>query len=954
MLTPKPQLKLSNAKGYFREHLAVGDYYMDGHVVAGEWRGVGAAMLGLEGRVTEEAFQKLCDGLNPETGEWLTARRNTTRREGSKTVANRRVFYDFTISPPKSVSVVALYQDARIVELHDRAVRVMLDELEKYAETRVRIDGANDERATGGVIAAMFRHDTSRELDPHLHTHCIVFNATYDSVEDRWKALHATGMYRAQKYAEHLYYHELAKGLRGLGYEIENNARDFEIKGVPAEVISRFSKRHHQIGEETKKRIAEEGLRGNEKALREQVAHDRRKRKTKNAVADRLRPRWEEEMPRAEREALTLIAPTKLPTSLPALMTQKPDVSGLAAWADRHLFERKAVLADHELLAAALARGRGENFTLEELEAAVMERGYIFSEDGRKLTSREALTRELKVALCVEDGANRFAPLNAKYQPSAELSDEQRKAVCAILSSRDFVTLFRGGAGTGKSFTLREVVRGLEEKGHRMVIAAPQHQQADGLRSDGLTGAITLARLLAGATLPSRSVVIVDESGQIGGSDMLALMKRVQSCGGRLILSGDTRQQGAVAASDALRVIEENTNVRPVCLSEIRRQDPKLGRTPREKQFIKGYRDAVAVAANGDTLASFDKLDALGAIQEMDGEELRKELAHEYRAALDRKEKVLAVAQTWTEVRELNAAIREELKNAGKLKCGVPISSWQSLDLTDAQKRDARFYPAGSRVFFVREYGRFGRGDWGDIVKVDERGIAVAKDGHVTKISMDYAERFVVAGSHDIELTRGDRLQMKFNGQSADGKPIRNGELVTVKRMLKDGRIRVRDDSGVSKTLTPSQRMFVPGYAVTSYASQGKTVDTVLAAFGERDAMPVSTNGQQWYVAISRARKKVLVLTEDKEALRLCVERESDREAALSIEPAQETFAAICEELPGEMQKLLREAQRIQRHKSVMRWVRAAKTQTQDNAHAVPPPIPQIIQQAKSNKGIRI
>jgi conjugative relaxase-like TrwC/TraI family protein len=46
------------------------------------------------------------------------------------------VFYDFTISPPKSVSVVALYQDDRILELHHRAVREAMTELEKFAETR--------------------------------------------------------------------------------------------------------------------------------------------------------------------------------------------------------------------------------------------------------------------------------------------------------------------------------------------------------------------------------------------------------------------------------------------------------------------------------------------------------------------------------------------------------------------------------------------------------------------------------------------------------------------------------------------------------------------------------------------------------------------------------------------------------------------------------------------------
>ncbi|OAM89367.1 hypothetical protein AW736_14040 [Termitidicoccus mucosus] len=140
----------------------MGDYYMDGHVVAGEWRGVAASMLGRESVVDEKSFLGLCDGLHPETGQRLTARRNTTWRDANKTVSNHRVFYDFTISPPKSVSVIALYQDARIIELHDRVVRVMVDELEKFAETRVRKDGANIERETGGVIAALFRHDTNR------------------------------------------------------------------------------------------------------------------------------------------------------------------------------------------------------------------------------------------------------------------------------------------------------------------------------------------------------------------------------------------------------------------------------------------------------------------------------------------------------------------------------------------------------------------------------------------------------------------------------------------------------------------------------------------------------------------------------------------------------------------------------------------------------------------------
>jgi len=278
--------------------------------------------------------------------------------EGDKVVANRRVFYDFTISPPKSVSVVALRQDDRIIELHNQAVRLAMTELEKFAETRVRKSDQNGERVTGNIVTACFRHDTSRELDPHLHTHCVVFNATFDPVENRWKALAASGMYRAQKFAENCYYHELAKGLRGLGYEIENNTRDFEIKGVPGSVNTRFSKRHQQIDEATKNRIEREGLRGNVGNLRKQVAHDDRRRKMQDATAERLRPDWESQLTSAEKAALEAVRPGA-PSS-----PSRADVEAVVAWADEHLFERRSVVNDYELVSAALMRGRGEDFDL--------------------------------------------------------------------------------------------------------------------------------------------------------------------------------------------------------------------------------------------------------------------------------------------------------------------------------------------------------------------------------------------------------------------------------------------------------------------------------------------------------------------------------------------------------------------------------------------------------------
>jgi len=423
MLRAKSQTNLKNAREYFEEHLCVGDYYSAGQTVRGEWFGHGADKLGLKGVVTEEAFLRLCAGRNPKTDLRLTQRLNSMRRDDGKETPNRRIFYDFTFSPPKSVSVVALYQDARIVELHDRAVRSAMAELEKFAETRVRKAGQFGERPTGEVVAACFQHDTSRELDPHLHTHGVVFNATFDPVEQRWKALDTHGMYRAQKFVENLYFHELCKGLRFLGYEIENNARNFEIRGMPAAVIARFSKRHQQIEEEARKQIARDGYCGNIAELREHVAHDKRRRKMRDSTAGRLRAFWAEQLPAGEKAALSALRPGR-----PG-RPDSADVPGIVAWADEHLFERKAIVHDHELWSAALARGRGTDLDLPAIVAEIERRGYVGEKDTRRLTSLQVLRCELAVVLAARDGRNGFAPLNPTYPLAAGLAREQRTAV---------------------------------------------------------------------------------------------------------------------------------------------------------------------------------------------------------------------------------------------------------------------------------------------------------------------------------------------------------------------------------------------------------------------------------------------------------------------------------------------------------------------------------------------
>lgn len=876
MLSTKPQLNLRHAREYFREHLSAGDYYAEGRRIVGHWFGQGAEKLGLKGTVNEREFLALCDGLNPQSGGQMTLRRNTHRHEGGKTVANRRVFYDFTLSPPKSVSIAALMHDDRILALHEKAVGTAMAELEKFAQTRVRKAGQTGARVSGNLVGAAFRHDTSRELDPHLHTHCVIFNASFDPVESRWKALEVHGMYRAKKLAENLYYHELCRGLRHLGYGIENNARDFELRGLPASLIARFSKRHQQIDAETRRRIESEGFRGNVKALRRQLAENDRRRKIKNSTAERLLPDWRRQMSPDETRALAALG------SKAARPNGGIDAAAAVAWAEEHLFERKAVAREEELWSEALGRARGEDISLASIREAAERRGFVRDPETGRITTPEVLRCETGVVLAARHGRNSCAPLNPGHRVSPGVSDEQRAAVAEILESQDFITLFRGGAGTGKSFTLREVKRGLEAAGHPVVVLAPQRQQVAGLLADGLA-AETLAACLQADALPAKAVVIVDEAGQIGARQLHRLLERVRGRDGRLILSGDTRQHGAVEASDALVAIERYSGARAANVREIRRQDPELGRSAAERKSILGYRAAVKEASLGRTGESFMRLDRLGWVREIPEPERCGAVAREYVDIVGRGERTLVVAQTWADVHRLNDAIRAQLVAEGRIGSGTALKSYQAADLDLAQKRDPRFYEPGRFAHFHQGYGRFLRGDLCAIAGADERGVLLVKGGRPSWMSYRYASRFVVAAEHELEIAPGDRLQLKFNGRSDDGRAIVNGELVTVESVGTDGRLGVKGDDGARKILSASQRLFHRGYAVTSYSSQGKTVDSVLISDCGCQAV---ADQRHWYVAISRGRRRALVFTSDKETLRANIEHSGERPLALDLNPS--------------------------------------------------------------------
>ena len=880
MVTAKTQHNLKNAQEYFEEHLCVGDYYDEGQRVAGEWIGLGAERLGLSGKVRAEDFLRLCENQHPATGEKLTPELTTTRLENGRKVADRRIFYDFTFSPPKSVSIVGLIgEDNRILEAHAHAVKSALHEFERFAATRIRKNNAQNDRLTGNFAAAQFTHDTSRALDPHLHTHCIVFNATFDPVENRWKALQNYELLRARKFAENVYYHELARELRRFGYQLRNRARgDFQVEGVSEELCDRFSKRRNQVDEALAKLLKEkpELAAGNLQDLREQLATTERMRKQKDLTRDELQTLWHAQLTKNELESLRQLQ------RIPKKAVEDEQHIGVAEavqWAEEHLFDRNSVVLECQLWQEALGRARGGNFPVSELMDFTRQRGYIRDKARpHEVTLREVLLREWEIVQTAKDGFGNCLPLVSNPRPaSSQLDAEQRQALEALLRSTHGVSVFRGGAGTGKSYVLRELVEQLRQSGRNVVVLAPQRQQVVEMEKAGFPSPTTLANFLIKRELADSAVIVVDEAGQIGGRQMLELVRLIEERHGRLVLSGDTRQHGAVEASDALLAIERHAGVKPVELHTIRRQDPALGRDDDERRHIRLYRKAVEAAAAGKLADSFERLDKMGAIVACGIGEQADQLADEYLRLAAQNASAVVVSQTWGEVHRVNARVRDALKGKGLLGAtDLAVQALERIDLTNAQKRDERFYPPEGIVVFNQKVRDAQPGTKGKLAGIVKAGVLIEVGDKFVTVPNKLLNRITLCQTREVNLAAGDRLQLKANRKLASGGRVTNGELVTVKSVRADGGVELTDGRVLDKTF----REFLPGYAVTSYGSQGKTVDYVL--FSDSTDKP-ATNAQQWYVTISRGRRGIRIFTPDKQQLRENVTRSGHRPLAMEL-----------------------------------------------------------------------
>ena len=855
---------MSDGKGYSSRHLEHSDYYAEGERVTGVWQGRGAELLGLNGAVNTDDFEALRQGLDPRTNEFLRVRHSADRTavDGTK-LAQGRSLYDFTMSAPKSVSVLAILGgDDRLIEAHRTAVAETLEEAEAYAASRVRQGGANEDRPTANLALAVYHHDASRELDPQLHTHAVAANLTYDGTEGRWKALQASEIYERRAYLSEVYRNALAREVRGLGYEIENRrdakGRDsgFEIHGVPQELLARFSQRSSQRDEAIAAFVEQHGRKPSHNEVAVLVRESRADKLTEMSTRE-LRQKQRSRLTRDEQKILWRMRGDSRPLP-PPIDSSAPSLDH----AKDHIFERVSVAQDHELLTEALRHGRGR-IRLSHLkgELSVQEATGRILRSAREVATEISLERERNMIAAVNRGLGEFEPLGdgRSFVASDNLRPEQKDAVEFVLQSRDRAVSISGAAGTGKTATLREVLRGLKDAGRAVLAVAPTMSAVEELQKVGFTDAITVERLLQDPRIRDGirgKIIILDEAGMVSARQLADLLRFAEKCSLRVVFSGDTRQIRSVEAGDALRILEKESRLRTVSLTQVQRQTRKEYRAAMEE-------------LRRDPTRGFAKLDAIGAVREVRFSDRAAAIADAYADAVGQ---TLVVCATHDEIDRVTAAIRERRKVCGQLGQGTALMRHVSLNWTVAQKADLQNYRPGQLLGFHRAVKSFAKHENVEVLGVTQKGIVVrSAGGKESTISKKHAGSFDVLGAKSIEVSPGDRLLLTGNRRDA-GLRVTNGELATVSGLDASGRVHLED----GRTLPPNYRSFAHGYAVTAHRSQGKTVDSVI----------LSGDGMQkelFYVAASRGRHIVTVITSDKERLQQTVGRSMARTSATEL-----------------------------------------------------------------------
>jgi conjugative relaxase-like TrwC/TraI family protein len=895
VLTISKPLSADQAQRYHQKEFTAKEqnYWSQSGAISGEWQGRIARQFGLAGTVSAEDFAKLSQGQHPQTGAPLVRQRASYEYEGDrgKTVKTmeHRAGWDATFSAPKSVSLTALVGgDERVREAHRESVRIALEQLENY--TQARIGGNHPPETTGRFIAAKFEHDTARPVDgylaPQLHTHVLVFNVT-ERGNGQTRAIQPQSLFASQQFATAIYQSELTYRLRQLDYEITTGRSGApEIKGYTQEYLDASSPRSQQIREY----LERTGRSGKEAA--EIAAHSTRDRKGIHSPKDVMAAHQKlaadfghqaESVVRAARErSQDYYQNRKKPVNSFERVRESLTFSR-----DKN-FEREAVVDERALIRDGLRRGMGEITHVQvraNLEARLASGEFQIVERPRSVLSRQFTTAktveaEHEIIRRMRQGQNCVGPVFPRAQAIAlagrhtHLNLAQKRVVEDVLSSPDRVQGVQGFAGGGKTTVLTVIRSAAKMRGYQVEGFAPASRAARQLNEAGIEAGTLqgfLARTATSGAPGQKHFYFIDESSLSSTHQIREFLSRI-GADDRVLLVGDVRQHQGVEAGRPFEQLQQ-AGMSTAKLDEIVRQkDPAL-------------KSAVELLATGQVSAALDALRKQGRVKEIpNAEERVRAIAKSY---IQSPESTLIVSPDNASRRELNVAVRHELKATGAI---APEEHTfrvlvQRQDMTGAERSWASHYAINDTVRYTRgsKAIQIGVGAYASVVAIHSAANHLTvKKANQELVTYDPRRLTGVSVYREIEreFSIGDRMQFTAPDKSLG---VANRDLAVVEAIHPDGRLLVRLDNHRQIEFNANKhRHFDHGYALTSHSSQGLTAERVLV-YADRRVHPDLLNSRFGYVSISRASHDATLFTDDMKKLGAQLGTDVSKTSALEI-----------------------------------------------------------------------
>jgi conjugative relaxase-like TrwC/TraI family protein len=892
MLTISKPLSAGQAQTYHQKEFTAKEqnYWSQRGVIAGEWQGRLAGQFGLAAMVSGEDFAKLSQGQHPQTGEQLVRQRASYEYQDAdgKTIKTmeHRAGWDATFSAPKSVSLTALVGgDERVREAHRESVRVALDQLEHY--TQARIGGNHPPETTGKFIAAKFEHDTARPVDgyvaPQLHTHAVVFNVT-ERDNRQARAIQPQSLFASQQFATAIYQSELTYRLRQVGYEITTGRSGApEIKGYTQEYLDASSPRSQQIREY----LERTGRSGKEAA--EIAAHSTRDRKEIHSPGEVMAAHRKLAADFGHQADAVVRAARERSQRQEKPVNSLDRVRESLTFSRDKNFEREAVVDERALIRDGLRRGMGEithvqvranlDARLASGEFQIVERPQ--SIPGRQFTTARTIEAEHEILRRMREGQNHVEPVLSRPQAIAvadqhpHLNRAQKTVVEDVLSSPDRIQGIQGFAGSGKTTTLALIRSAAERQGYQVEGFAPTSRAARQLNEAGIEAG-TLQGFLARGQNTERNpeqkrLFLIDESSLASTNQMREFLARL-GAHDQVLLIGDIRQHQGVEAGRPFEQLQE-AGMRTARLDEIvRQQEPAL-------------KSAVELLATGQVSAALDTLQQQGRVKEIpNAEERIRAIAKSY---VESPENTLIVSPDNASRRELNVAVRQELKANGTV---APEDHTfhvliQRQDMTGAERSWASHYEINDVVRYTRgsKVIGIGAGAYTSVVAINPAAnqLTVQKpNGELVTYDPHRLTGVSVYREIERELSVGDRIQFTAPDKSLG---VANRDLATIKAIHPDGRLFARLDNNRQIEFNANEhRHFDHGYAVTSHSSQGLTAERVLV-HADTSVHPDLLNSRFGYVSISRASHQATLFTDDIAKLAPQLEADISKTSALEI-----------------------------------------------------------------------